>query len=254
MKKLWRYNPLSVLVRWLIKAELLAMLADIDYRIKLLDDGNRIGSHKLTLKHHILDGFSFTDNSPTAGNVAWSACHVVYQGTDYTITDGNTDLKYIWWDYDTTPTTFKTSNTKPTMTDDDCLICINDGGVHRLVIGQGRIQHGAFILGNSIGSGEMGAGSVTETVLASSAVTGTKISTGAIDNSNKFASGVVDSTALGSGSVTEAKIDTGAVTEGKIGSGAVTTAKIGNSQVTGDKAATGAFNSTKLNLLAHLLY
>jgi len=257
IKRILRYNPIALLVRALINAELRAMLEDIDYRIKLLDGGGRIGSHQLTLKHHILDGFTFTDNSPTAGKIAWTGCHIVYQGTDVTITGGSTPEtthKYVWWDYSATPNTlFQTSITKPILTDDDCLVCINDGGIHRLVIGQGKMQHAAFLLDASINSGEIADSAIIQQLLGSGAVVEAKLGTGAVTE-GKVGTGAVTVDKIGLLAVTEGKIATGAVTEGKLGDLAVTAAKIQNLTITGAKAAAGTFNSTKLNLLAHLLY
>ena len=256
VKKLLRYNPIAMLVRILINAELRAMLEDIDYRIKLLDGSGRIGSHQLTLKHHILDGFTFTDNSPTAGKIAWSDCHIVYEGNDYTITNGSTPEtthKYVWWDKSLSTTTFQTSITKPTVTDEDCLVCINDGGVHRLVIGQGKMQHAAFLLGASINSDEIANSAIIAQLLGSGSVVEAKLGTGAV-TVDKIGTGAVTETKVGATAITEGKIATGAVTEGKLGDLAVTAAKIQNLTVTGAKAAAGTFNSTKLNLLAHLLY
>lgn len=40
---------------------------------------------------------TLTNNSPTAGKVAWSACTVVYQGVKYSITGNNTIESLIWW-------------------------------------------------------------------------------------------------------------------------------------------------------------
>lgn len=38
-----------------------------------------------------------TNNSPTAGKVAWSSCTVVYQGVEYAITGNNSIEPLIWW-------------------------------------------------------------------------------------------------------------------------------------------------------------
>jgi len=118
-----------------------ALLRDVDYRIGVLVEllqrmGIRPGeagavlSTDLNLATHILDGYTFTDNSPSGGSIAWSSAHIVYKGTDYTITDGDTDLKYVWWDYDAEPNTeFQVSDTKPTLETDDVLVAINEDGM-----------------------------------------------------------------------------------------------------------------------------
>jgi hypothetical protein len=146
-----------------------SVLHDITYRIdSLMNMGlmqaglpHRITSEMLNLARPILDGFTISDNSPSAGSIAWADCNIVYKGTKHTITNGTTNLKYVYWTLATTPTTFKTSATKPTLTDDDILISINDGGIHRLTVGEGRMVNGAAVLDGSISSGELGSGAVT---------------------------------------------------------------------------------------------
>jgi|GEM_PF-4052169 len=103
-----------------------------------LINGGQIFAHsieadKLLIARHILSGATWTDNSPLAGYVAWSGAKVTYNGATYTITDGNTNKKYIWWDFSLSTTTFQTSDTQPTLTDDDLLVAYNNGGLHILV-------------------------------------------------------------------------------------------------------------------------
>jgi hypothetical protein len=47
----------------------------------------------------LVDGLTLTNNSPTSGNVAWSACTVYYKGTAYAISAGNTTggNKLVYW-------------------------------------------------------------------------------------------------------------------------------------------------------------
>jgi len=295
MKTFTRYNPVAMLVRWLVNHELRAMLEDIHYRARLLKNGERVGSQQLTMKHHILDGFTLTDNHPEAGEVEWTGCHVVYEGTDYTITEDHAASGeiYVWWDKSVSTTTFQHSATKPTLIDEDCLICLNIGGYHKIAIGPGRMQHGAFLVGNSIRSGELASGAAIAAKILDGAVTETKIGSVAVVAA-KILDGAVTQTKIGDGAVTAIKINDGAVTEGKIGdlavtavkindgaatvdklgalavtvdkigTGAVTVNKLGNLAVTaakiqnltvvGGKVAAGTLDTTKLNLLAHLVY
>ncbi len=230
-----------------------SVLLDITYRIdSLMNMGlqqaglpHRITSEMLHLAHPILDGFTISDNSPSAGNIAWADCNVMYKGTKYTITNGNTNLKYLYWTLATTPTTFKTSATKPTLTDDDILICINNGGVHQLVIGEGRMVDGAILLDGSIGSGEIGSGAVTTAKIASAAITNGLLATDAVQAGN-IASGAVTETKIGSGAVTTAKIGSSAVGSTQIASSAVTDTKLASNAVTETKIASSAVTSTKL--------
>jgi hypothetical protein len=89
-----------------------------------------VDATKLNTKIIVLLNDVWTDNSPSAGFVAWSGAQVVYQGTIYTITNSNTNLKYIYWQQGTLNTTFQSSATFPTLGDNDFMIAINNAGTH----------------------------------------------------------------------------------------------------------------------------
>lgn len=216
-------GDLEAVVTKILADKLNHLLKDVDWRIRTAADKSaKVSAENLNLKSHLLTGFTVTDNSPVAGSIAWASCHIVYQGTDVTITDGDSDLKYIWWDYDASPNTvFQESADKPTLTDDDVLVFINEDGTHHTVMS--KMPPGAFLLGTSISALELGTNAVTTIKIADAAVEAAK---------------------LGALAVETAKINDLAVTEGKLGAGAVTNAKIGD----------GVIATSKLNLLAHMLY
>ena len=279
------------IIKEVLEKELHSLLHDVTYRIGVLQDERRANEglpHRLTsgmlnFATHQLDGFTFTDNSPIAGSVAWSDCNIVYKGTSYTITNGNTADKYVYWVLATTPTTFKTSATKPSLVVDDVLVAINDGGTARIVIGTGRMTHGGAILNATVDAAEIKNGAILTDKIAALAITEGLLGAGAV-TVNKIGSGAVTDVKIGSGAVTEAKIGANAVTgtkiadlavaEGKIAAnavtgtkiadgaiaaakiaaGAVTTAKIGDLQVTGAKLGAGAVAEDKLNVAFHFLF
>lgn len=176
---------------------------------------------------------TFTDNSPSAGYVAWSGVHIGYQGNNYTITDGNTNKKYIYWLL-SSPTTFATSDTLPTLTDNDMLVCLNNGGTHALVQPSQPVD-GAIVKTGTIGTNH----------LADNAITSGKLANGAV-SSTKLASGAVTSTALASGAVTSTALASGAVTSGALANGAVGSSALADNAVLAAKIASGAIDSTKL--------
>lgn len=92
-----------------------------------------IEADKLNIVRHIVTGAAWSDNSPSAGYIAWAGAKVTYNGSTYTIADGNTNKKYVWWDFSLSKTTFQVSNTQPTLTDDDLLVAYNNSGIHILV-------------------------------------------------------------------------------------------------------------------------
>ena len=75
-----------------------------------------------------------TDNSPSAGYVAWTGVVMTFKSIDYNVANGNSNKKYIWWDF-TNPNDLQTSDTLPTLTDDDCVFLLNVGGTHYLIPG-----------------------------------------------------------------------------------------------------------------------
>ncbi len=106
---------------------------------------------KIYTKIPILDGDSWTDNSPSGGYVAWNAHKLYYNGVEYNISASNTNLKYIYWL--NAGTSYTKSNTNPTLDDGDFIIAVNISGDHDLawnaianqVIGSAYIQDAAIV-------------------------------------------------------------------------------------------------------------
>ena len=117
-------TALKEMVRDILKDELYSLLEDVRYRLSLLDSAESgrllIGSRHLNLSAHQLDGYVVADNSPAAGSIAWMDVNIVYKGVNYTVQNGNTANKYIWWDFSATDKTLlQTSNSKPALEEDD---------------------------------------------------------------------------------------------------------------------------------------
>jgi hypothetical protein len=114
----------------------IAALAVTNAQINDLDAGKITAGlltvGRLNVLTIIMQGFSWTDNTPGAGSVTWSAGTLMYGGVSYAITGNNTALKYIYWQKGTLNTTFQASNTRPTLGDDDFLIATNVSGAHDL--------------------------------------------------------------------------------------------------------------------------
>ncbi len=91
--------------------------------------GNWItGSAVNFLNIPVLNGATWTNNSPSAGYVAWSSFSLTYQGVSYAIVAGNTNNKYIWWNKATSTTVLQSSNTAPSGAIDQFLVCLNSSG------------------------------------------------------------------------------------------------------------------------------
>jgi len=76
----------------------------------------------------------WTEDSPDTNSVAWSNVILYWKNNKYTIADGNTDKKYIWWDYSLSTTTFQVTDVAPSLEQEDVIIGYNDGGVWRLMV------------------------------------------------------------------------------------------------------------------------
>lgn len=206
---------------------------------------------------HMITGYTITNNSPVAGSIAWADLHMVYNGTDTTITNGNTANKYVWWSPTTTPTALQSSNTKPILAAGEVLLFINTSGTHKVmlsdtnaslpsVLSDGSVDSGA-IIAKAVTTTALNDGAVTSTQLGSGAVSAGKIATGAVNNANLFTSGVVDSTALGANAVTAGKIATGGISaSGQFAAGVVNTAAIGADQITTALIAPAAVTTAEL--------
>jgi len=189
------------------------VLQDISYRIGVLKDvamsvqglPHNITSQHLNLAHHLLDGYTFTANSPSSGSVAWTDCHIVFQGNDYTISNSNTNNKYIYW-VQATPSSFQVSNTKPTLGANDCLVAINENGTPNLVLVPGKLRSAAILVDGSISSNELGSGAVTSAKIAASAVGSSHLTDGAVI-STKLADGSVIGPKIGAGAVAASKLN-----------------------------------------------
>lgn len=114
-------------------------LTDIEFRVKQaydvqnrtsVESGEQVYAEDLNLMLHTITGYTMTANTPGAGSIAWTAVHIVFGGVDYTCVDGNTALKYVWFvkPGSGTSATLQTSDTKPTLGPNDCLVFVNNAG------------------------------------------------------------------------------------------------------------------------------
>jgi hypothetical protein len=70
----------------------------------------------------------FTNNSPSPGYVAWSNVKLSFRNETWEIQNGNTNKRYIWWDYSLSKTTFQTSDDPPSLDLEDVLVAVNING------------------------------------------------------------------------------------------------------------------------------
>lgn len=204
----------------------------------------------------ILSGDTWTDNSPAAGSVAWNQHKVYWNGTEYVITAGNTNLKYIYWDNQTT--TYGASATLPTLTDAGFIIAVNNGGLHELVWNQSiasKLVGTEMIAEFAVDSSKLADAAVTTAKMANLAVDNTKLAALAVDaakladsavTATKIANAAVGTAAIANLAVGTAQIADGAILNAKIGNAAITEAKIQDLAVSSAKVADAAITSAKI--------
>lgn len=90
--------------------------------------GNSLDAGKVSFYAPTLSGLTFTNNSPSAGYVAWSSFALTYQGVSYTIASGNSNSKYIYWKKSVSTTVLQTSATIPACAPDMFIACVNFSG------------------------------------------------------------------------------------------------------------------------------
>lgn len=129
-------------LRALIHEEMSAAVADVERRLaqaRELEQSARDGGHRsvhaedLNISRHLIDGYTLSANSPSGGSIAWANLHLVFEGVDYTITAGNTALKYTYFvkPASYTPGTnhaLVSSDTMPVLGPKDALVFVNNGG------------------------------------------------------------------------------------------------------------------------------
>lgn len=236
-------------VRNSIHKEFASHLHDIQYQLKQLTEkatgSDRVHTSDLNIATHMIEGYTTTNNSPSAGYVAWAGVNIVYKGTTYALTDGNSNNAYLYWTLGTTPTTMRTSATKPVLTQDDVLIGINQGGTFTAYLQPGKLINGITISDGTVTSNELGSNAVTSAKIAAGAVGSTALGVGAV-GSSALAANAVTSAAIASGAVGSTQIATGGVASTNIANGAVGSTQLGSSAVGSSNIASGAVTSSAI--------
>jgi len=144
-----------------------------------------VTASKITSYNFIMSAGSFSNNSPSAGRISWSSVKVVYNGTEYTISNSSCSAteKHIYWQL-SNPTVFSSSVSLPALGNDDFLVAFNNSGVaimvwNSTVINGNRITAGSIsatqIAANSITANEIAAATITANEIAASTITAAKM-------------------------------------------------------------------------------
>ena len=215
---------------------------------------NTITIGKVSLPIIVVSG-TFTDDSPDGSSVAWSGVTIDYNGTTYTITNGNTNLKYIWWDFSLSTTTFQTAANLPTLANEDVIVATNTAGIHKLIwnatdvsgdqIAAGTIT-GANIAATTINGSNIANNTIEAGQIANATITGTEIAGTTIAGSN-IVNNTISATQIANATITTTQISgSAAITGGQIATGTITSTNITNATITGTDIATGTITGTHI--------
>ena len=240
-----------------------------------------VTADKMNERDHTLNqGFTLTNDSPSAGSVAWSGLVIYHQGNSYTITDGSTADKYIYWDKSLSTTTLQSSGTYPNLDDEDLFVFINKSGTGLTLPGATTVDGDVIIPGtlaadrivaNSITAAQIAAGTITAAEISSNTITANEIAAGTITaveiaantiTANEIAANTITGAEIAAGSISAsdavfaaaaivtADIANLAVTTAKIADANITAVKIGSAAVTNAKIQDAAVTTAKINDLA----
>jgi len=204
---------------------------------------NTITAGKVSLPTHFISG-TFTNNSPIAGKVAWSGVTLDYNGTTYTITAGNTDSKYIWWDYSLSTTTFQTSATLPTLVNGDCLIGLNNSGIYQSIWNASGVN-GGIIENATITGGSIANTTITGSNLVNNTITATQIANATI-TATQLANATITATQIANATITATQIANATITATQIANNTITASQIANATITADQITNLTITGAKI--------
>jgi len=73
---------------------------------------------------------AWADDDPSAGYISWTEHKLYYNGTEYTIAAGNTNLAYVWWNNG--DSSYSAAATEPSLDEGDFIIATNNSGTHTM--------------------------------------------------------------------------------------------------------------------------
>ncbi|MBU3995010.1 MAG: hypothetical protein KKF42_04425 [Actinobacteria bacterium] len=180
---------------------------------------------------------TITNNSPSAGRIAWTGFSIQYDGVGHSIPSGNTDKRFVWWEYNAGTPIVQAADTLPDLAPADFLLFLNKGGIGLLVDATQVIDGSLIVAGsiladgiganqieswhvnaNAITAGKIAAGAVTASTIDAGAITAEKLSIGAVgDNmvlNGSFEDGVQGFEVISSGAGAIADVVTGVSSSG----------------------------------------
>ena len=122
--------------------------------------------------------FTVSANTPLRGYISWSNVHIVYDGVDYAIQDGATNKRFASWKK-ATPDALVFSDVHPVLTEDDCIVFLNKGGVPISVLTASSTD-GDLVVPGTITSAAIATDAIDAGHIKSDAITARHILAGSI--------------------------------------------------------------------------
>jgi len=186
--------------------------------------------------------YAVVDNSPGLGYISWTGVSITYMGVKYAITNGQSCYRYVFWKL-ASPTVFQTSDAAPVLSETDCIVFINNGGIAFSVL-DSDVMHGDVLVDGSIGARAIAAGAIRADHIAAGAITADHIGVGTIDakhmkidsiEADFIQAGAIVAGKVAAGAIGADEIAAGAIVVGKLGAGAVERVTIANGAIGADQ-------------------
>lgn len=117
--------------------------------------------------------YTLSHNTPSTGYISWSDVDIIFDGVTYPVESGQTSDKYVYW-LMSSPLTLHTSKEYPTLSDEDCLVFINNGGAGLSVL-DATVMDGSIIVPGTIQGDAIMAEAIVGSHIAANAIVGVHI-------------------------------------------------------------------------------
>lgn len=130
-----------------------------------------------------------SNNTPVAGSISWTAFGISFGTNNYSVAAGNTSKKYVWWEYRNGTPAIVSSDSFPTLADEDVLLFLNKNGIGATVpltdVMDGSLIVPQSIYANAIAAEQIDsthikAGSIQTDALGAGVITTDKLAVGSV--------------------------------------------------------------------------
>lgn len=154
---------------------------------------------------------TLSSNSPSPGFISWTAFGIQYEGTGFNVPAGNTDKRFVWWEYRNGVPSLVGGDDVPELSPDDILLFLNKGGIGAIAPVT-DLMDGSLLVTGSVLADAIGANQINTTHLEADSVTADELSAGAVQ-AQHVSAGAITVDKLSSASVSENLLANGSFEE-----------------------------------------